>query len=490
MKATIIQQDCPLNAGISPVHITNFINELEEKHVPIHSLLIARYNKLILEAYWQPFHKDMLHRMFSITKSFTSIAIGILIDDNVISINDPIVKYFPEYIPENPHEFLTKMTIENMLTMQTCHASTTYKTNLLNNWVESFFVTAPSHPAGTIFKYDTSATHTLCALVEKLTGMNLLDFLRLRCLDEIGFSKEAYIIKDPFETSMGGSGLMAKPTDILKFALLLMNNGYFGDKQLIPAKYILEATKKQTDTAATASIFEESLGYGYQIWRASHNAYVLYGMGGQYAICFPDYELICTTTADTQGISGSNQYIFDALYKNLITPLSNISNDDITNNYSTCINHDLNLTSLIKKLRVPALTPCNVNVNIIETICKSINNRIYYLKPNLSGFDTISLIFNIEQNSGSFNYERFNQKYSIPFGINFNVYGIYEEYNQSCISSVSWVSSNVLHLKSLIIDESLGSLYFSFTFYNDNVSIFIKKTNETLFEGFNGFLYS
>jgi Beta-lactamase class C and other penicillin binding proteins len=489
MKATIIQQDFPSNTGISPVYITNFINELEEKHVPMHSLLIARYNKLILEAYWQPFHKDMLHRMFSITKSFTSIAIGILIDDNMISLDDPIVKYFPEYIPENPHEFLTKMTIRHMLTMQTCHASTTYKTNLLNNWVESFFVTAPSHPAGTIFKYDTSASHTLCALVEKLTGMNLLDFLRLRCLDKIGFSKEAYIIKDPFETSMGGSGLMAKPTDILKFALLLMNNGYFENKQLIPAKYILEATKKQTDTAATASIFEESLGYGYQIWRASHNAYILYGMGGQYAICFPDYELICTTTADTQGISGNNQYIFDALYKNIILPLSNSPNN-ITDNLITCTKHDLNLASLIKKLKIPALTSCNINFNITKTIYQNINNRVYCLKPNLSKFDTISFTFNIAQNSGSFNYERFNQRYSIPFGINFNVHGIYEEYNQSCISSASWVSSNVLHIKSFIIDESLGSLYFSFTFYNDNISVFIKRTNETLFEGFNGFLHS
>ena len=172
------EKEMPERTGIPSTCIINMIQRLEAHQIPMHSLLILHHDKLITEAYYAPCHADTQHRMFSISKSFTSIAIGFLADEGKLSINDPIVKYFPEFLPDNIHPFLSSMTIRDMLMMRTCHAQTTYKKDPSVNWVKSYFITPPTHPAGTLFHYDTSAAHTLCALVEKLTNMDMLDYLK------------------------------------------------------------------------------------------------------------------------------------------------------------------------------------------------------------------------------------------------------------------------------------------------------------------------
>ena len=189
---------------------------------PFHSVLIARKGTLIQEEYFSPASRDGLHRMFSITKSFTALAVSALIAEGKLSAEDPIIRFFPDFTPENPHPYLREMTVQNLLDMKTCYDVTTYKANLSENWVRSFFITAPTHRPGQIFKYDTSAAHTLAALVKRLTGLGVLDYLRTVYLDGIGFSKDARILTDPFGDEIGGSGLIAKSSDLLALSLFLM----------------------------------------------------------------------------------------------------------------------------------------------------------------------------------------------------------------------------------------------------------------------------
>lgn len=306
------------DVGVSPDSIKCFVKRLEDLKLPMHSILIARHRQLIYEAYYEPYKEDSLHRMYSISKSFISIAVGLLVDERRISLEDPIIKYFPEKLPGDLHPWIKEMTIKDMLCMKTCHYKTTYKEDLTRDWVESFFITKPHHEPGTIFRYDTSSSHTLCALVEKLTKKPILDYMREKFLEEIGFSKEAYMLKDPFGISMGGSGLVATPMDIMKFALLIMNDGRLGERQLVPAWYIKEATSHQTDNKVEGAIFEETLGYGYQFWCISHGGFACYGLGGQLAICLPKQDIICITTADTTCIKDGNQYIYDSLYEEIL----------------------------------------------------------------------------------------------------------------------------------------------------------------------------
>ena len=153
--------------GIRSAHITNMIKRLEALKIPMHSILIARNDRLVYEGYYKPYDKTRQHRMFSVSKTFTALAIGHLATLGLIHLDDHIVDYFPEKCPENIHPWIQAMTLRNMLEMRTCHSATTYKHDLSKDWVASFFHTTPDHPAGTVFHYYTSSPHVLCALVRQ-----------------------------------------------------------------------------------------------------------------------------------------------------------------------------------------------------------------------------------------------------------------------------------------------------------------------------------
>lgn len=132
-------------------------------------------------------------------KSFVSVAIGMLQDEGKITIQDKIASYFPEKLPEYLHPYIADASIRDLLMMSTPFQDSTYTVSLNpeNDWIRSFFECEPSHRAGQIFSYDTSATTVLTALVEKLSGMELLDYLRSKGFDEMGFSREAICVKTP-----------------------------------------------------------------------------------------------------------------------------------------------------------------------------------------------------------------------------------------------------------------------------------------------------
>ena len=162
----------PEDVGISSTGLIRFAKRLEYNNIPMHSIIVMRHGKICMESYYAPYTKDTLHRMFSVTKSFVSLAIGLLANEGRISLDDHIVDYFPEKLPENgAHPYMQMLTIRQMLTMRTCHDMNAYKIGGSPDWLGSFFTVTPDHVPGTNFSYDTASTHTLGALVEKLTGM-------------------------------------------------------------------------------------------------------------------------------------------------------------------------------------------------------------------------------------------------------------------------------------------------------------------------------
>ena len=262
MSGIEFRKALPENVGISSRRISEYIEAVTGRGIPLHSLLIVKDGCLVCEAYQKPYDSKTLHRMFSVTKSMVSLAIGLLADEGRLSLDDHIIDYFPEKLPQKVHPYIQAITIRNMLTMRTAHNKTTYKLEGCTDWVGSFFNTEPTHYPGTFFAYDTSSTHVLAALVEKLSGRELLGYLREKFLDDIGFSEDAYCLKDPMGVSMGGSGLMAAPMDIMKVMYLVMNGGTYNGRRYLSEKYIEEALKKWSDNYATGGTFEEMQGYG------------------------------------------------------------------------------------------------------------------------------------------------------------------------------------------------------------------------------------
>lgn len=486
------EKEAPESSGIPSSCIIHFIERLKKRQIPMHSLLLMRHDKLLFEGYYAPCTADTLHRMFSISKSLTSIAIGLLADEKRLSLDDPIVKYFPEKLPGQVHPWIASMTIKDMLMMRSCHASTTYKIDMTADWVESYFTTPPTHPAGTIFHYDTSAPHTLCALVEKMTGMDMLDFLKTK-LAPLALSEHSYMIKDPFGVSMGGSGLVALPMDMLKFGYFLAHKGCVCGQQLISPSYIDMAVSNLSETCVTAPLPSEAQGYGMQFWRGEQNNYVCYGMGGQFIIVFPDYDLICVTTADTQSIAGGNQQIYDALYEEI---LPYIGNAPLPENPAAA----RQLAQIVSSLRIEPLKSAAFSEKTLESI-HEINGKTFRVQTSNSGFESFTVWFDnfdtIENQpeqhfngcNGSLSFVYQNQSYTIVFGMGHMQTGSFPIYNLRYAASGAWLADGTFYLKAHIIDAYVGCVQFQLSFRGNSLTIFMRKKEESLFHEFDGHLY-
>ncbi|MDE6749537.1 MAG: beta-lactamase family protein [Lachnospiraceae bacterium] len=475
----------PEAAGIPGKCIINFINRMSHRKVPMHSLLLMRHDKLVFEGYYAPYTADTLHRMFSISKSFTSIAIGLLAEEGKLSLDDNIVRYFPEKLPPEVHPWIASMTIMDMLMMRSCHASTTYKINMKSDWVESFFTTPPTLPPGKLFHYDTSAAHTLCALVEKMTGMVMLDYLKEK-LDCLGFSKQSYMLKDPFGVSIGGSGLVALPMDLLKFGYFIAHRGLVCGKQLISPAYIDMAVSCISETCVTAPVPSEAQGYGLQFWRGEKNGYTCYGMGGQLIIFLPDYDIICVTTADTQDIGGGNQQIYDALYEEI---LPYIQDEALPADAES----ERLLADKAESLKIePLITTASVET--VSEMVEKINGRTFCVQTQNTGFESFAVHFNTssaskKQDSGSLSFIYKHEPYTIEFGIGNMQTGSFPIYNQNYAASGAWLNDGTFYIKAHIIDSYVGSVHFQLSFGENDLTIFMRKKEESLFKEFNGHLY-
>ncbi|MCM1262921.1 MAG: beta-lactamase family protein [Butyrivibrio sp.] len=497
----------PEETGIPGKCIVNLIDRLSQRKIVMHSLLLMRHDKLVFEGYYAPYAADTLHRMFSISKSFTSVAIGLLADEGRISLDDTIVSYFPEKLPPKVHPWISSMTIKDMLMMRSCHASTTYKINMKSDWVESFFTTPPTLPPGRLFHYDTSAAHTLCALTEKLTGMVMLDYIKEK-LDCLGLSKESYMLKDPFGVSIGGSGLVALPMDLLKFGYFIKHRGMVEDNQLISPEYIDMAVSCLSETCVSAPVPSEAQGYGMQFWRGEHNGYTCYGMGGQLIIFLPDYDIICVTTADTQSIGGGNQQIYDALYEEILPYLKNEP-----------INPDAESVQLLKqKAASLRIEPLKISMQAdtmtqTETV-KKVNGRTFTVQTEGSVFESFTVSFDTAEKSdantaekaakkvsqttsaningqpmGTLSFVYNNEKYALNFGMGYMQTGNFPIYNQRYAASGAWLGDGTLYIMAHIIDSYVGSVHFQLSFGDNDLTLFMRKKEETLFNEFNGHLY-
>lgn len=455
---------------ILPEWIEEFMGRLERYPMQMHSILLIHRGTVIAERYYKPFEEESLHRMYSISKSFTSLAVGALLDEGKIALSDPIADYFPEYLPEHPSPWITEMTIEHLLKMETCHRQTTYKGRPECNWVESFFTARPDHGPGTVFTYDTSSAHTLGALVEKLSGQSLLDYLRGVCLDAIGFSREAYFLKDPDGVSCGGSGLMAKTSDLAKVALLLMQNGMWDGTQIYPAWYIKEATSLKTHTLAKGQTLEEQQGYGYQFWRIrNERGYMCYGMGGQLMICCPDLDFICITTADCLGVQGGTQLICDSLFE--------------------CILERADALNGRPSLGTCGIRPLSERKTSGDLALMSglFEGKTYQAKNKDSFFQEFYVSVSEGNGEGIFGYRTLKGTGRLVFGLAELKEGAFPEYGQHYVASAVWLRSDMLFVMIHLIGEEICSIRIQLVFRGDVVTVYMGNTGEFCFTEFEGY---
>lgn len=463
----------PEAVGISSRDVLGFMRALEEHELCMHSIIIVRAGKMVVESYYAPYQRETLHRMFSITKSFTSLAVGLLADEGRISLDDPIAAHFPEKLPEKVHPYIAQTRIQDMLMMASAHRRTTFSGSPERDWVRTFFTVEPSHLPGTVFSYDTSSSHTLAALVEKLAGMPLLDYLRVKFLDDIGFSEDAHIIPDPMGISMGGSGLVARPLDLAKVAWIVLRKGEHQGRQYLPREYIEAASSKQIDTWMRGANIEERQGYGYQFWRTRHNGFAMYGIGGQIAACYPDYDLLLVTTADTQEHPYGVPLIYEAFYNHILKRVSDRPLPPDPKAYAELESQiDANAVKPLSGIDDPGLAA-------------AVNHKQYVFPENALGLKRLRL--DLAGSEGILCYENGTGSHKLPFGVGRLVEGRFPHYRYRCGTSGAWLNESTFVIKSHIIDDELGMITIQLAFLDDAVTVVMKKVIGSGFQEFNGF---
>ena len=478
----------PEQAGISSRKVARFLRALDRRGLVMHSVLLMKGSDIFAEYYWDPFDRDTGHRMYSQTKSYVAIAIGLLEEDGKLNLDDPIANYFPEKIDRELPEYLANQTIRQMLTMQTCGQTPRWFTHSDPDRTHLYFATNDSKMLpGAIWRYDSPASQVLSNIVEKLSGMSLFNFLETNIFDKLGTFKTASILKVRTEDSFGDSALLCTTRDMASFARFVMNYGTWNGQRIMNEEYLKTATSRIVDNLEFGfdDVFTD--GYGYQIWRYRKNGFAFNGMGGQLTICIPEKDFIFTCTGDNQGYEASKSLLFAALDDLIIDNLGETLPEN-QNAYQEYV--DLGKTLELYHLK-----------NTFTPILKEkISGVTYVANKNPMGIKELSLVFK-DDNCGEFRYINGQGEKVLPFGIGKNVFTKFPQLGYSnihagaktddgfmydCAVSGCWAEESKFLLKVQVIDKYFGNLFCVFSFKDSKIAVRMEKFAEAFMDEYTG----
>ena len=279
--------------------------------------MILRHGKVIAEGWWAPYRPDLRHMLYSTSKSFTSTAVGFAVTEKLLSVEDTVISFFPDQLPDTVTPFLAQMTVKDLLTMSAGQAPdpTGRISSSSQHWIKDFLATPVLKEPGTKFLYNSMATFMLSAIVQKVTGEKIADYLRPRLFEPLGI--EGYDWEEsPEGINAGGWGLRVKTEDMAKFGLLYLQKGMWNGRQIIPAAWVEEATTFKIDQAPGAlpearARSEWMQGYCYQFWRCRHNSYRADGAFGQYIIVIPEKDAVVAITCESPDMQDEINLVWD-----------------------------------------------------------------------------------------------------------------------------------------------------------------------------------
>ena len=311
-----LPRSSPEAQGVSSVDLLSFVEALDAAGDPtvadgLHSVMVVRHGQTIAEGWWAPYKPQLRHQLYSLSKSFTSTAVGIAAAEGKLRIDDPVLKFFPTEAPADPSAHLKAMRLSDLLRMATGHQGE--PPHLRNGpWVEQFLAHPVPFKPGTHFLYNTPATFMQSAIVQKATGEKVLDYLGPRLFSPLGIEGPTWE-ESPEGISVGGFGLSVRTGDIAKFGQMLLQKGTWEGRQIVPAAWVEEATSRQVANGSNPDS-DWDQGYGYQFWRCRHGAFRGDGAFGQYCIVLPEEDAVVAITSGTRDM----QRVLDIVWKKLL----------------------------------------------------------------------------------------------------------------------------------------------------------------------------
>lgn len=381
-RTTMLPRSVPEAEGVSSNAIISFLDAATKSKTEFHSFMLLRHGKVIAEGWWNPYRPDLKHTLYSCSKSFTATAIGFAVQEKLLSLNDKVISFFPNDVPDTISTWLSELTVKDVLMMSDGQDPdpTSAVAAKDSNWVKGFLSTPIKYEPGTKFLYNSLGTYMLSAIVQKVTGQKTIDYLKPRLFEPLGIQGMDWET-DTKGINTGGWGLRLKTEDMAKFAELFLQKGNWNGKQILPASWIEEAStmKIMQDPTAPQSKKDSSdwlQGYCYQMWRCRNNAFRGDGAFGQFMIVMPEQDAVLAITAETpdmqEEINLVWKYLLPAFKKDRLPPDKNAA------------------SGLQKKIKALALLIPTKNKGLLAT---TISGKTFTIAPNNMHLQNISFDF-------------------------------------------------------------------------------------------------
>lgn len=463
MLKVTLQRSTPEDQGVASTAIIAFIEGVQKamtkgNNQDLHSFMLLRHGVVISEGWWSPYKREMPHMLFSLSKSFTSTAIGLAISEGLLTVEDLVVSYFKAECAAPVSEYLAALRIKHLLTMSTGQERDTID-DIFNcqdgDWVGAFLKVPFDQEPGSSFLYNTGATYILSVILQKITGQKLIDYLQPRIFEPLG------IVNPKWETcpkgyNTGGFGLSITTEDIAKFGQLYLQKGVWEGIQIIPSAWVEEATKKHIDNG-TDMKSDWSQGYGYQFWRSQNNGYRGDGAFGQFCVVLPELDVVLAITGGVKDMQIPLTLVWDLL-------LPGIKDGILPEN--------LQVQSLLKEklASLEVLLPAGKHY---VTGASEISGRRYQLEANSLGIEMMSISFGKDQCLISIKQEASMDVVSC--GIGMWLEGYYTKMGEKvrAFSSGIWSDDKTFTLVSRYVETPFSEKT-TFTFEGHAVQIAIK----------------
>ncbi|MBD3918491.1 serine hydrolase [Paenibacillus sp. PR3] len=370
-----LPRSTPEQAGIPSQAISAFLDALKRDALEIHGFMVIRNGSVAAEGWWEPYSAELPHLIFSITKSFTSTAVGLAVQEGLLQIDDKVVSYFPDELPAEPSERLLAMTIHDLLAMATGHTGDPTEETIAQggDWIRKFLETPIPYEPGTHFAYNSGASHMLGVIVERVSGQSLQAFLAPRLLEPLGIEVAEWAIL-PGGYPAGGFGMCIKLEDVAKLGLLYLQRGNWNGQRLLAESWIDASSALQVSNGTDPNNDWET-GYGYQLWRCRFDAYRFSGLYSQKCIIIPSHNMLVALNAADWG----EQKALNAVWEHLLPAISEDSLPADEEAHQELLDRIAELTLSVR------LGEAGVKQNYIEY------GTNYQLEPNLAGWETIQL---------------------------------------------------------------------------------------------------
>ncbi len=306
----------PPEVGISCKSINNLLEKLEGK-TEMHGLMIMRHGKICAEGWWTPYAPGIRHGLQSLTKTYAATAVGIACKEGLLKLEDRVIDIFKEEAPENPSENLKKLKVRDVLCMG-CGMDTMQRPS--EDWIREFLATPVNHEPGTTYMYNSTGSTLLGAMVRKVTGLGLHDYLKPRLFDKIGIDADNLLwMHMPDGMEVGGGGLFATTEDNLRLMKLYSDGGVWEGERILSQDYVAKATTLQnesaTEEANNPDAKDNFVGYGFQMWMCRpEGVYRADGAMGQFSIVVPDLDMIISINETAMGAHWA-QHTLDVVWE-------------------------------------------------------------------------------------------------------------------------------------------------------------------------------